>query len=113
MADNEQKIQRALIGVDQRGVPVVLATDGEGIACDCDNVCTGAEDIGLLDGRDLPKPGLYLWTGTSKIETHQYGIDVYEPEVVYTGTVRPVKPEEVEELYAMQPPDDGFEDDHD
>ena len=53
---------RVLIGTDQQGCPIVLATDSPWIAFDCEQISTEAEDIGLTGGEDLP-PGLYLWEG--------------------------------------------------
>lgn len=95
--------QRALIGTDQRGIPIVLATDGDWIGFDCENITTGAEDIGLVDHKDCPEPGLYLWEGYGQVENGG-SWDCVEPETVYHGTVRKVRPEEVAALYAMTPP---------
>lgn len=107
---NQSKTERALIARDQRGFLTVLATDGPWIAGDCENVSTGAEDIGLVDDRDCPGPGLFLFTGFGRVEHGGAWDGAYEPEVVYHGTVRPVRPDEAAELFAMTPPDPaGFE----
>jgi hypothetical protein len=96
---------RALIGTDQQGHLVVLATDSAWVAWDCEHVCTGAEDIGLASTRDCyPERGLYLWEGYSQIG-YVGAWDCQEPDTVYHGTVRRVRPEEVAELYAMTPPE--------
>lgn len=105
MTTKRSGTERALIGVDQRGVPVVLATDGAWVASDCENITTGAEDIGLADAGDFPAPGLYLWEGYGRLENGGPWDGPLEPEVVYYGDVRPVAPEEVDELYKMRPPE--------
>jgi hypothetical protein len=101
------KTERALVGTDCRGSPIVLATDSGEIACSCEQVSSGAEDIGLVDDKDCPTPGLYLWEGTSRLETNRGAPwEPAEPEVVFTGTLRPVRPEEVAALYALTPPEE-------
>lgn len=97
-------VERALIAVSVRGVPVVLATDSIWIANDCEEVSDSAEDIGLADAKDCPTPGLYLWEGTGKVVNDGTYDGPPEPTIHYEGTLRPVKPEEVAELYAMVPP---------
>lgn len=106
---SRSETERALIGVDQRGSPVILATDGPWIAADCENICTGAEDVGLVDARDCPVPGLYLWVGYGQVENGGSWDGPVEPEVVYHGTLRMVMPEEVAELYKMKPPEEEEE----
>lgn len=99
-------IQRALIGTDQRGIPIILATDGAWIAAECDNVSTGAEDYGLVDGKDCHEPGLYLWEGRGQVISQGAPWDCPELETVYEGTLRKVLPEEVAALYTMKPPEE-------
>jgi hypothetical protein len=99
----QSQTERALIGTDARGSPIVLATDGPWIAADVENICSGAEDIGLVDARDLKEPGLYLWQGFGQIGLVSW--DSNEVETEYIGMLRPVKPEEVAELYRMRPPE--------
>lgn len=97
--------ERALIGTDQRGVPIVLATDGESIGFDCEEISTSAEDVGLAVVNDVSQPGLYLWEGTAKIvDPGGSWMGPSEPYTQYKGTLRPVLPEEVASLYAMTPP---------
>jgi hypothetical protein len=97
--------ERALIGTDATGGPIILATDGATVAFDCEEVSTNAEDIGLGRSKDFTEAGLYLWEGTAKMESGGAPWEPGEPEVVYTGTIRKVAPEEVAELYAMEPPE--------
>ncbi len=101
----KQKTERALIGTDTKGNPVVLATDGPTIGYDCAEVSTDANDIGLADRKDCLTPGLYLWEGTAAME-HVGDYESQEQQIVYTGTIRPVLPSEIAELYAMEPPDE-------
>jgi hypothetical protein len=100
------KTERALIGLDQQGVPIILATDGPWIASDCENIATGAEDVGLVDAGDFPHPGLYLWEGYGHLVNGGAWDGPVEPEVEYVGTLRMVMPEEVAELYKMKPPEE-------
>ncbi len=106
----QSKIERALIAIDQRGIPIILATDGEWLAADCENISTSAEDVGLCDGRhDFPEgPGLYLFTGQRVINS--CGPE-YEPEVEWEGTIRSVSLDEIDALYAMKPPEPPFPED--
>lgn len=95
-------VARALIGTDITGVPIILATDDWWLAEEVSNISTSAEEVGLVSLRDCSKPGLYLFTGHSELtydwETgHPDGSD-------WVGEVRPVRPDEVAELYAMEPP---------
>ena len=98
------KTERALIAPIINGSPVVLATDGEWIASDCNEVGTYAEDIGIASPKDCPEPGLYLWTGFGQM-TH----DGSKTNIDYHGELRRVRPDEVEELFRMQPPEDQAE----
>jgi hypothetical protein len=95
------RVERALIGTDANGIPVILATDSEHIAADLACAGTSAEDVGLCGHL---APGLYLWEGISKLSFSSW--EAIAPDgTEYQGTLRPVKPEEVAELYAMEPPD--------
>lgn len=95
-------VERALIGTNVCGVPIVLATDGGTVFFMCKEVSTGCEDIGLCDA--ALAPGLYLWEGEARTEVYGAPWDTQEPELVFDGTIRPVRLEEVAELYAMLPP---------
>ena len=97
--------ERALIGTDQRGAPVILATDGAWVGRDCEEVSTNAEDVGLVDVGDCREPGLYLWEGYGEVVNDGACDGPLEPTVKYTGTLRPVRPGEVAGLYAMAPPE--------
>ena len=83
---------RALIGVDCRGNPVVLATDSDLLVDDCVDFGEGIE-------KHLPTPGLYLFEG--------YRRDLLYTNTSYHGDIRAVKSEEVSDLYAMRPMDDN------
>lgn len=101
MSDKRDSIHRALIGTDQRGIPIVLATDSDWISFDCEVISTGVEDIGLGGPEDFPEPGLYLFEGRAENVIGGTWDGPPEPETVYTGTIRKVGPEEVAELYRM------------
>jgi hypothetical protein len=94
---------RALLAKALDGELHVLATDSIDLANDCEAVSTADLDLGLglLDPKDKPEgPGLFLWTGTSKV-----GWDGVEVCVAYDGTCRPVVLDELMELLAMAPPE--------
>lgn len=93
--------ERAMIAKGIGGTEVILATDGPWIASDVENINDCNLDVGLCSLPDTP--GLYLFTGTAK--TYVSGPN-YEPETDWSGCVRPVKPEEVAELLAMEPPEE-------
>lgn len=97
---------RALIGTDAHGAPVILATDSVVIFGCCEYICTGAEDVGLCAIKECLTPGLYLWEGEGRWEDTGSPWEPGEPEMVWRGKLRPVKPEEVAELYAMTPPEE-------
>ena len=96
--------ERALIARTVSGSLVVLATDGPWITFECENVCDGAEDIGLVDEKECPDNALYLWTGYAQVENTGPWDEAPEPEVVFYGSVRLVEPNEVADLYAMEAP---------
>lgn len=102
---NNSKTERALIAVDIRGTPVILATDGAWIGNDCENFTADAEELGIILPGKVPPRGLYLWTGTGTMVNHGAWDEPEELEPEYTGTLRPVLPEEIAELYAMEPPE--------
>jgi hypothetical protein len=99
--------KRVLLGTDLHGSAIILATDSPWVAFDCEEISNDAEEIGLINGKDCPDPGLYLWEGEGRLEN---GNSEYGPDVIYTGTIRPVAPDELAALYAMTPPED-FSDD--
>jgi hypothetical protein len=93
---------RALIGTDATGVPVVLATDDGWLEEEVDNVGTNAEDVGIRGLEACIPAGLYLFTGHSRLT---YDLESGKPDgSEWVGDLRPVRPEEVAELYAMEPP---------
>lgn len=98
---SKKHIERALITNDANGNGVVLATDGVAISFLCSEVCTNVEEIGL----DQPDgPGLFLWEGYCQSEAVNYEYQS-ERELVWYGSLRPVKIEEIEELFKMEPPE--------
>jgi hypothetical protein len=100
-------IERALLATDLGGSVIVLATDSAGIADTVDQVSTDADECGLIDASvECQEPGLYLWEGTSRLEYENYEATT-PTELVYEGTVRAVRPDEVAVLYAMSPPEDA------
>ncbi len=104
-------MERALIGIDLRGVPTILATDGTWISELVSEISVSAEEIGLCgqgkdgkpDEHDFTQgPGLYLFTG---IAITTYDWESGKPDGSdWHGEIRPVRPEEIAELYAMKPP---------
>lgn len=99
--EREKQNLRALIGTDANGAAVVLSTDSVDIKSFAKEVFSGAEDIGLVDSRDLT-PGLYLWEGVAELE-HESCFK--EPELNFYGDIRPVEPHEIADLYHMTPPE--------
>lgn len=97
-------MSKALITVDYYGTPVVLTTDCVNVAWSCENISHSAEDVGLVDQKDCQEPGLYLWEGTSAVENTGCWDGPPEPELVFHGSVRKVRPGEVEELFRLKPP---------
>jgi hypothetical protein len=100
----EKRKRRALIALDVNGIATVLATDCVDIKCATEDVSAGAEDIGLVDSRDL-QPGLHLWEGTAKMEHESYESFGPPTELNFYGDTRPVEPHEQAELFAMKPPE--------
>lgn len=94
--------ERALIAVGLSGSAAVVATDGDWIGTDVDNISDSADDVGL--NYPSGRPGLYLWTGTGRLVDNSAPDMPYEPDVEYSGTFRPVRPDELPELLAMEPP---------
>lgn len=98
--------ERALIAVDALERLVILATDGETIADQFEEVGNSAEDCGIADQSDCPDPGLYLFEGTLKwVRSPDTWMGPGEWDLDVNGTVRKVKPEEIEVLYLMTPPE--------
>jgi len=98
-------LARALIGTDLGGVWRILATDDFWLAKDVRNASTDAEELGMGAG---DKPGLYLFTGRCQLT---YDYESGEPDgSEWVGELRPVRPEEVAELYAMVPTELSFDD---
>lgn len=99
-------IERALLGTDLDGVVRILATHSVGIRNTVEGVGTDADECELIDAsRECQEAGLYLWEGTSRLELESWDAP-FPTEVVYDGSVRPVRPDEVGALYAMHPPED-------
>lgn len=98
-------LERALLGTDAGGIPIILATDSLQIAFDVREISSSAADLGLASTKEVAKSGLYLWEGYSSVEVYN-GWEGSEPEVVYCGKLRPVLPEEVATLYALKPPEE-------
>jgi hypothetical protein len=96
--------ERALIGTDACGAPIILATDSSGIRFDVSEISCLADDIGIRWDESLP-PGLYLWTGIRKMIMCGHPLGAQEWDIDYTGELRRVEPHEVSELYAMTAPD--------
>jgi hypothetical protein len=91
---------RILLGTDILGRPTVLAADYWGVQIDVAAVSAHAEDLGICDERKCPRPGLYVFEGTVGIEDIG-GAHTTEMGVTYKGTMRPVHPREIDELFAM------------
>jgi hypothetical protein len=105
-ANKPSPLARALIGTDLGGVSRILATDDWWLAEDVNNVSTDAEEMGMGAG---DKPGLYLFTGRCQLT---YDYESGQPDgSEWVGELRPVKPEEVAELYAMVPSEPSFDND--
>lgn len=102
---NKSEIERALVAVGICGGGCILATDGETIAFEIEQLGTcWVEDI--LGHDWFPdSPGFYLWTGTGQLQAHMTTDGPTDPELEWDGNVRPVKPEELAELLAMRPPE--------
>lgn len=96
--------QRAMIGTDLRGIPTILATDGGWIKSYCEEIGVYADEVGLVGKHDCQEPGLYLWEGYGEIVNYGAWDEPCEPSVEYTGSIRKVRPDEIETLYAMVPP---------
>jgi hypothetical protein len=96
------KTERSLLAVDILGTCRVLATDGQYTAECCQEVSSDAEEIGLLtDDHHIRMPGLYLISGTWVASRDEFGkVDGYD---FFEDLLRPVKPEELAELYAIEP----------
>jgi hypothetical protein len=95
------QIERVLFAVGLKG-GIVLATDGATVAFDVREISDSIDDLGYCS---LPRDtGLYLFEGTPTTSAYHIGDGHYEPETVWNGTVRPVKPEEFAALLAMTPP---------
>jgi hypothetical protein len=99
--DKPTPVERALLARDVRGVTTVLATDGSYTDWICEEVTSAAGDVGLPEIPDDQPPGLYLAEGRWK--PYASGPD-YHTEFDFDGTVRPVTPDEVPGLFAMEPP---------
>jgi hypothetical protein len=103
MTGNRSGTERALIGTDVTGVPVILATDGPWVKAAVEATSASAEECGVVGVRECGEPGLYLWTGTGQLET--WGPDFNEPEAVFDGEVRKLTAaDDLAALYAMTPP---------
>jgi hypothetical protein len=98
---SEPKTERVLIANDARGVPVILATDGELAGFMCREVGTGAEDAGIAAPA---RPGLFVFEGHGRYEASSHECP-NDRDLVWYGELRPVRPEEVAELFAMTPPE--------
>ncbi len=87
--------ERVLIGTSVQGQPTVLATDGTITASQCAHHGSGVMDVGLITDTNWLDwtPGLYLWTGNWR----------WNERWTVHGSLRPVAPEEIVELYALKP----------
>ena len=101
----KSKMERALIAVGLHGHMVLLATDGPWIANDADAISPNPEDIGI---DPLPSErGIYLWEGVGEMVSYSIQDGCDPPEPAYSGTIRRVRPEELECLLKMEPPEDS------
>lgn len=101
--DNRAK---ALVAVGLGGTNTVIATNDPTLEWECDEIADNCDDLGLGDGR--LQPGLYLFEFTSSIAVWRNGAGEDDAGTDYKDCVtRPVKPEELAELLALEAPDDG------
>lgn len=108
-----QAKHRALLALDAAGVPRVLATDSPNIAFEFDDFGTAADELGILDAKDIG-PGLWLWEGTVTVRDRRGYDDLY-PEWVpdYEGEAKQLElfDERLPALFAMTPPEPTVEED--
>lgn len=85
----------------------VIATDSAWVAMEVDAISSYTDDLGILTPEENKSdPGIYLWEGTLEASFSQTFEGGCEPDgTEYTGTLRPIRPEELAELLAMSPPE--------
>lgn len=97
---------KALLVKDATGIVRILTTDDLQIYMDMTNVSADAEEIGLVDNKELEHGFFYLWEGECKLEYECHDAP-YPTEVVYDGILRVVQGTELLELMKLEAPDDS------